>query len=327
LEFVAQAPDAVPISRLGFRYSSRTGTPPTYKIALQGVNGSGNPDGTIKGGESPASATFTPPADDTWSGTWQWISLDNSYTPSQGELLAVVIAYDSGTIDASNYSTFTTALNNISNRPGRPYGITNDNGSRSRIATPPIFGAGGTSSSWGTPVKAIYTTQISVSTSPDEQAVAFSLPSGSCNTYQVAGVRVGGTNAAAGKTYLVTLYSETTPLQQITVDSDQVSNVGTYTLMQFTFSETTLSTLSCGTTYRIGLAPQESSANFSLHGLTVGAATDLSAYPGGTAWYLSTRTDSGNWTDDQTTRPLAELIIANLTEASGGGTRSYATVQ
>src|SRR5438105_4685448 len=75
IEYIFQAAEAITITRLGFRYGTRTGTPPTYQVSLQGVDGTGVPDGTVKGGGSPASATFTPPADATWDATWRWVTL------------------------------------------------------------------------------------------------------------------------------------------------------------------------------------------------------------------------------------------------------------
>jgi len=319
VEFVYQSPHAVPITRLGFRYTLRTGTPPTYKISLQGVGTTGNPDGTIKGGGSPVSATFTPPADATWDATWQWITLDYPYTPARGEMLSVVIAYESGTIDASNFSTFLVRVTTLTARIGCPYAIENAAGSRMRRPDLPVFGVGAAASATGFPVKTIYLTQIHVNSTPDEQALAFSLPTGFCSTYKVLGIRIGGGTPSTGKTVIVTLYSGTTPLQQITWDADVGSNVGSYSVMPMLFDEATLSVLDAGTTYRIGFAPQETLNYFSMHGLTAGAAADLSAYPLGTAWYLSTRTDSGAWNDDTTTRPLAELILDDITFTAGGG--------
>src|SRR3990167_2686468 len=66
------------ITHLGFRYGLRTGTPPTYRVSLQALGGAAKPTGTVLGGGSPASATFTPPADTTWDTTWQWVALTNS---------------------------------------------------------------------------------------------------------------------------------------------------------------------------------------------------------------------------------------------------------
>jgi len=319
VEFICQSPDATPITRLGFRYTLRTGTPPTYKISLQGVGATGNPDGTIKGGASAVSATFTPPADATWDATWRWITLDYSYTPARGEMLSVVIAYHSGTIDGSNCSTFLLCILNFVSRIGCPYAIENAAGARTRKSDLPVFGVGAAASATGFPVKTIYLTQISSNTTPDEQALAFSLPVGFCSTYKVLGIRIGGYSPAAGKTVVVTLYDGTTPLQQMTWDADVGSNVENQSVMRFLFDEATLSTLNAGTTYRIGFAPQEILNYFSMHGLTADAAADLSAYPLGTAWYLSTRTDSGAWNDDTTTRPIAELILDDITFTAGGG--------
>src|SRR5690349_18160435 len=64
-------------THVGFRYGARTGTPVQHKTGLQTPDASGNPDGTYLGGGSPASGTFTPPADATWDGTWQWVALAN----------------------------------------------------------------------------------------------------------------------------------------------------------------------------------------------------------------------------------------------------------
>src|SRR5262245_37730924 len=59
LEFIFQAREGVQIRSLGIRLNTQT-LSPNYKISLQGVNASGNPDGVIKGGGTPASAVFNP---------------------------------------------------------------------------------------------------------------------------------------------------------------------------------------------------------------------------------------------------------------------------
>src|SRR5262245_2059365 len=90
VEFVFQVREAVTITRLGFRQGTVTGTSPEFKISLQGVDTSGNPDGTIKGGGSPAEDLFTPAGGA--NSTWLWKTLDNSYAAAAGEFLASVIA-------------------------------------------------------------------------------------------------------------------------------------------------------------------------------------------------------------------------------------------
>src|SRR5574342_1044592 len=99
---------SIPYSTVGYYYNSRTGTPPTYKIGLQGVDSSGNPDGIYKTNGSECSATFTPPADTTWNNTWRTETLTAGYTPAIGEFVALVIEYSSGTINGLNNSEFGT---------------------------------------------------------------------------------------------------------------------------------------------------------------------------------------------------------------------------
>src|SRR4051794_40309133 len=72
IEWIFQADQAMIISRVGFRYGARTGTPPTHRISLQGVDqASGIPDGVIKVSTGPCSGLFTPPANTSWDGTWR----------------------------------------------------------------------------------------------------------------------------------------------------------------------------------------------------------------------------------------------------------------
>lgn len=90
------------ITKIGFLVSSIT-SPPVYQVSLQAIS-SGAPSGTILGGGSPASATVTPAAG------WQWVTLANPYTPALGDVLAAVIEYSSGTIDASHHAVFNIRL-------------------------------------------------------------------------------------------------------------------------------------------------------------------------------------------------------------------------
>ena len=53
-------PEADTLTTGCFLYGLRTGTPPTYRAALEAVGTDGTPDGTALGGGSPASVTFTP---------------------------------------------------------------------------------------------------------------------------------------------------------------------------------------------------------------------------------------------------------------------------
>lgn len=316
IETIFQAPAAIVISRLGFRFSIRTGTPPTYKISLQGVDTSGNADNTIKGGGSPASTTFTPPADSTWQNTWRWLNLDNSYTCARGEYLAWVIAYSSGTIDASNLATFVCAINNSGSVTNFPYTIQNDAGSRTRLTQIAEFGYGSSSQAYGTPLLSAQSQSI---TSTTEAGIAWTLTSGWGSTYQVVGVRFHAT-LAAGKTLTATIYTatgvgDTTVLQQVTLDTDFNAATATAGWFEIYFDETTLSTLSYGTAYRLSLVVDSGTNNFA--GFTSAVAADCEAWNGGQL-FASTSRAGGNWTDDATSRPLIELILDDISVLSGG---------
>ena len=111
LAWIVQARTTSPITRVKFRYGTRAGTPPTYSIALETVDSSGNPTGTDIGGGSPTLKTFTPPADATWNSTTQEITLTNAYTPAlASDVFAIVIRYSSGTCDASNNAAITRTI-------------------------------------------------------------------------------------------------------------------------------------------------------------------------------------------------------------------------
>lgn len=316
VEWIFMTEEAVTITKLGFRYGVRTGTPPTYSISLQGVGTTGNPDGTIKGGGSPASATFTPPASTAWNSTWQWITLSNSYTATRGEALAIVIVYSSGTVSGSHNSSFTT-----SNDSGayllHPYDIQNNAGTRSRPNGMAWYGYASSSRAYGFPIQDIENTTIHAGTTPDEQALRFLLPATFGSTYKVRGARLTMKADTAGSTFKVILYDGTTVLQNVTLDNDFQGSVGSIRSYEIFFDEATLSTLNFGSVYRLALQPVGAAGIYFICNLLMAANADLSALPGGIQWYQSTRTDAGAWTDDTVRRPQVELIIDDWTVAAG----------
>lgn len=314
VEWVFAADEAATITRLGFRYGARTGTPVQHKISLQGVsNTTGNPDGTIKGGGTPASGLFTPPADATWDGTWRWVTLDNAYVCTRGEELAIVIA-PVGTPDGSNTSSFTITdnLSLYTGVEGLPYSIQNNATVRTKGLTRPVFGYASAGTVYGNPVKAAFApAAITSASTPDEYATRFLLPSSWGSTYQLLGIRVKLTLTASG-TIVVNLYNGTTILQTKTVDTDIVASVSSRVYL-VTFTEATLATLAYGTEYRVGIQAGGSTTYF---GVTQDTNAEWGPYPLGTDWYMSSRTDAGAWTDDLTTRLHCELILRDIV---GGG--------
>jgi hypothetical protein len=327
---VFQVPEDATITHLGFRYGARTGTPPTYRISLQSLDATtGFPDTTVLGGASPASGTFTPPADATWNGTWQWVALDNSYAAVRGQVLAMVIDHSSGTIDASNRSSYTFEVSNA-NWYGAgvwtfPYNVWDQGAGYAKRTGHPIFGVRTASARYGFPLESFYDT-LSAATNGHRQAMKFTLPAGWGSTFKVVGVRghfrLAHSVTSAAK---IALWSASSELQAISIDSDNVSSATSQIGMaEFYFDEASLTELSFGTTYYIGVEVTNTIA-CELRGIQLDSADDLSAYPGGDQFYFSSYNGSA-WSDDQTVRPLCELILDDITEPAGGSGSTPATL-
>lgn len=325
---VFSLPTNIAITTVGFRYGVRTGTPPTYKISLQSVDASnGRPSGTVLGGGSPASKTFTPPADATWNSTWQWLTLDNAYTTT-GAIIALVIAYDSGTINSSNTGSFTTALNSGS-VANLSYGFTNNvSGSPQKSQTAGVYGLRDASRTYGNPIVTLSNTQFSSDSTPDEYALRFMIPTTFCETFKISGFSAQLGGLVTGKTMVINLYDTdgTSVLQTFTWDADMVALAGfNCALVTIYFPEASLATLNAGSVYRLGFAPQETGALATLLTYDYDSAASLSSCPFGAEWYLNTRTNGGAWTNDSTVnyrRPGINLIFADWSVAaasSGGG--------
>jgi hypothetical protein len=302
------------ITRLGIRLATITGTTPTYKISLQGMDASGNPDGTIKGGGTPASKIFSPSGLGWAAGTFNWLTLDNAYSGSPGEKLALVVAYDSGTVDGSNNAAFTTHVVNASSN--WPYSIQNDAGSRTRQSALPCFGWGTASKAYGFPLKNGGSLSFINTATPDEYAMKFTLASAFAQSYKISAARFSGV-WGAGNSTLMSLYEGTTTLQDKLHDGD--AGVSTSTARQniLTFDESALSALILSGTYRIAFAPQNAFATVLAY-IEVENVADWEAWPGGADFGYSTRTDSGAWTDTDTRRLLVDFILTDVTTTVTG---------
>lgn len=304
-----------PITKLWFRYGARTGTPPTYRISLQSIDSSGNPDGIVLGGGSPASATFTPPADTSWNGLGQWITLNNSYAPTLGQMLVIVIEYSSGTIDASNNSSFTRSFNTGSLVGGIPYSMTNSGGVWSKSNNAGVFAYSTASNRYGIPIVSAYTSNVST---PGHRSVAgFTLPSGFGSTFSLIGFNMTGRIGGAGATAKFGLWNEsgTALAESITIDCDASSNItGTQnTRVIFTSGVN----INFGTKYYVGV--ENISSSTGMHGAVLTESDDRLCFPLGTNIVHSTWNGSV-WTDVATVRPYFDLIFSDITVPSGGGT-------
>jgi hypothetical protein len=304
--FHADAADA--ISRLGVRIGAVTGTPPTYQISLQGVDGTGAPDGTIKS-SSNAKATFTPVAGD--ANSWKWFNLTSPYSCSNGEALSLVVAYSSGTVDVSNNAAITTQAAWGGFFSNLPFTATIDNGAAAtKIQNTPVFGYGSAVRAYGWPHSALYTQTVGLNTTPDEIGIKFRIPPEWCSTYRVAAVR-SHSGLAAGQTMRLQLYDAGGSVLQTRDHDTDLSGSTTQRSHWLRFTEAARRPLQAGADYRLTFSPQAATLH-TLYGMTLAAAADWDAYPGGQYFGLTQRTDGGAWTDTPTTRLFTDLVLADL---------------
>lgn len=316
---VFQAQSADPITHIGIRYGARTGTPPTYVATLEGVSTStGHPDGTDVGGGSPTAVTFTPPADTTWNGLFKWFQLTNPYTPTRGQWLASTIRYSSGTIDASNFSTFTTNVQNLSSTYNMPYAERLTAGSWAKQSLGAVAQAIRTATTrFGVPYESAPNT--TTNTSGNRIAMRFSIPAAMGSAFTVRGLQglmqVSNNNAATQKIGLWNAAG--TMLQEVSVDTDQIV-VGSG-WHRFYFDETTLSSLSPDTAYYLGIerGSDVGDKTAAIQGIGLNGADDRLCFAGGTDFCLATWNGSA-WTDLTTIVAPLDLILGEVTEASGG---------
>lgn len=306
---ILQVGNAFLIEEVGFYYGVRTGTPPEYKVSLQGVDGSGNPDGTIKNGGA-AVVTFTPPADTSINNTWQRKTIAG-HTTSPGEWIAIVIEYSSGTINASNNSSFGEGLTGIGNYT-TPYNLRQLNGgSWTKVDTIPTMAIFGGSLSipygFGFPVQSIFQTDIA--TNGHKQAMSFDL-AGVFGDVTIRGFRFLGKISTGGSVK----FFGPTPAIDFTVDSDWFGTNASFAYHEIIF-QTQGSVPIDLTTYRVGIERVDVAVG--IRGITVASASDMLAFYGGESLgggsmkaHLATW-DGSNWTEDYTTRLFAELIIGS----------------
>lgn len=318
IAFPFQALSADPITHVGFRYGARTGTPPTYLARLEGLDSGGLPDNADVGGGSATAVTFTPPADASIDGLWQWYALTNAYTPSRGQFLCGVIRYSSGTIDGSNNSSFSrsTATSPVGVR-GWPYSLTNTAGTWSKNAAPPIGGWRTASGRFGYIYQSTYTT-ATANTATHKSGMYFTLPSGLGTSYQILGLSfVGDMGIATGSCKVGIWSTDGTERQIVTVDSDHLGAApgNADNITSITFSNANLYDFLYGTKYYAGI--EVVSGAVGVNGLVLAEAADRSAYPMGTQRGLVTY--NGSFTETDTVLPLMDLIFNSTAIPTGGG--------
>lgn len=310
--FIFTTPDPVEISRVAVRWGDASyGDATTYRLSLQTVDASGLPTGTIL--ESGAAYVDFTPTGTGNDNKMVWYDLDTPHTTTANELLALVVAYQSGTIDGTHGSQIFRTLLCAANACTFPYSASYSASWTKNVYGPPIFAYGSPTTAFFSPYSAVANTAYSSDSNPDEYAARFIVPTDLCATYHLLGIRITGTTPAAGKTVTLKLYDTdgSTVLAETTFDSDVSLSPATHSHMVFLFTDDPLPLLTAGNAYRVALVPNETSTNLSWISLTLPDENALTAFPLGSDLFRSTRVDGGVWTDDTLNRPLISLILTD----------------
>lgn len=315
---IFQVERAITITRLAFAIASKSGTVPEYKSSLQGVDftvGPSIPDGTIKGGGTPASVLFTP------AGTYpdlEILTLDNAYAAAQGEWIALPVEYSSGTIDAGNSITARHGLQAAFSHE-LPKVLTNTGTWALDTSTFPLFAYGSADAWYGAPIHDI--TTRSEATTGNRIAMKFSLPVGHGDTYKVLGALIKGRlTSGANATAIVGLWNAAgTLLQGVELSTNAgAGSTAQHKNKPIIFDDAPLATLTHGTVYYLGVEHDGSTSLFTnvlkfkdsatRQGFVQQSDVHLATW-NGTAW---TDIETEVWED-------FELILEDITEPAGGG--------
>lgn len=310
-----QAVTADPITHLGYRSMDRTGTPPAQIIGLEGRNSSGFPDGTYLGGGTPASKIYTPPADSSWNGTWQWIALDNPYTPSRGQFLTMTVRYSSGTVNGSNCSGvfYTHGIRKL--RRGFPKPMLCTAGTWANSNAPAAYGYKTASGVYGQPCGTV-SAGTAATTSGHRRTNYFTLPAGFGDTFQIAGVCFEFQIPAASGTTKVGIWNAAgTELSSVTMDTDDLVVNSSDGQVECYFQDSTLPTLVFGTKYYIGVECL-SSVSVNSRYVTMTNANDINSVPlGANIGYASW--NGSTWIEDALSYIPMRVIFSDITEPGG----------
>lgn len=301
-EYVAtilNAPKSGNISEIGYFPATATGSP-AVDVRVETAGADGLPSGTLWGANTNASHSPT-------SNTWAWVTLTAVAAVTKGQVICLKIAYSSGTSLQVRRSEVST---------GVPYGVLNT-GSPAKSASVPIilvkYDDGSIPFVGVLPLSnATVSQNITTATTPDEVGVKFSLPF----VCKIIGAVVRVNAAAAA--FDVKLYNAADTLQEsASVDGDTQFAAGAGAAVLF---DTEVSYSTTGQDWRLTILP--TSGTVTVYRGEVNASATREAWPGGTAFQKTERTDAGAWTDTNTQVPFISLLISALDDGAGGGTSS-----
>ena len=297
--YVAKSGD---ISKIGFLVGTVTSAQ-TLKVSLQGVDGSGNPDGTILAAGN-AYGTQTSPG----SSTFYTVTLTGAATVTMGQAIAVVIEFNAtvGNLNIRGVQEVTSVLYN------NTYSLLYTTSWAKAGGHPNVsleYSDGSYAGGMTYPISAFALNIINSGSTPDEVGIYFQLAF-PCRI-------IGGWAAIdldADATLKLYDSDGSTVLKSISIVSAQRQNDGRY-FTEYLFSSS--QELLKNTWYRLTLLPG-SVTDITVVGFSLPSVAAMDSLPLGQNCYETYRTNAGAWTQVTTNRPMMGLLIDALDDGVGG---------
>lgn len=297
--------------RIGIAYvDATTGFPATTPVWA---------DGTFSGAAGTAYQDFNATTDITVS-VFNEAVLTTPVTITKGSIFAILVDPTVGTWDTSNLLNTVRGINNAFPYLRFPYGFENTAGTFAFVNTAsPIFYYKSSTTTYGHPLQTFVGVNNNSGSTPDEYGLYFRIPTGTCTTYKVEGMRLGFTPGSADFDVLLYDTDGATVLHSMTVDGN-IMHTGNGAAFDFLFPQTTLATLTAGSYYRLVVRPSTTTAMGSVQYMTFPASADKKAVLGNAddVQYTS-RTNAGSWTEVTDRLWTIQALISDMTATGGGG--------
>ncbi len=329
--WVTAAEEDMTITKVGALITGRTGSPGNVasgvRLGIVYVDGAtGFPattpvwaNGTFSGAAGTAYQDFNATSGVT-TGVFLEATLTTSVTITKGTVFAIMLDPVSGTWDTSNLLTVARGINNTFPYTRFPYGFEITASAYAMVnSASPIFYYKSSTKTYGYPYQAFAGVNNNSGSTPDEYGMYFRIPSGSCTTFKVRGLRLGFVPGSQNFDVLLYDTNGSTVLHSETIDGNQM-HTGNGASFDFIFQENTLATLPPGSFYRLVVRPGTTTAMGSIQYMSFPTSADKIALLGNAddVQYTS-RTNGGAWTEVTDRLWTMQALISDMTATTSGG--------
>lgn len=304
-------PKSGTVTHVGWSLGTKTGSPPNYYVGMVTVTATtGNLTTTAYGGSTPA--TVDPTA---LSVGWQWSALAANATAVAGDQVGIRIwpTGSPGNPDASNnISCIYAHHNSMHNDPNSMNSFTLDG--QVWVSKLPIFALRYSDGSViGYPYRDDKFSLYDSADSPDEAGVRFTLP----YAMRCSGVCVNMSMIDSDAGYTLRLMDSANAILSswVVADEDRLSDYG----ISYLYWSSALILAASPTYYRLTFMPSSSSLRIRPASMVFGDANEQAVYHAASDFVATSRTDEGEWTDDENATVFVGLIIDDITLPTGGG--------